>query len=254
VLTFEDQLLDKAVKDVEATEKLCSDQSTKVLSSLRKAFGMSSSSSSNSLAKGKKYAASDAGGLTPGELMEEKFTKAIVLADCKLYLAILTFIRQDVTAYLSSGLLQIRKSWKMYAKIQKQLYEIYKKMEPNAEQIYGSDPNSPSLIQLWSEENDEEEAKQQQQAANGGNANIGDEINNNNNASNQDALANNLLNELAITDEEMTGEGAMSLETVKRLLGAVSFGYGLFQICLSFTPPNILQLIKVFGKLKKTNF
>ena len=88
--------------------------------------------------------------------MEEKFTKAIILADCKLFLAILTFLKQDVTAYLGSGLLQIRKSWKMYAKIQKQLFDIYKRLEPNAEQIYGSDPSS-TLVQLWSEEDDKEE-------------------------------------------------------------------------------------------------
>lgn len=48
-----------------------------------------------------------------------------------------------------------------------------------------------------------------------------------------------------IVDEETTH--GLSLETTKRLLGAVSFGYGLFQICLSFMPASILKLIKVFG-------
>ncbi len=240
MLTFEDQLLEKAAKDIEATEKLCSEPSTKMFSSLRKAFGMSSSSSSNSIGASSKLKTSSSKkyvteGVTREELMEDKFTKAIILADCKLYLAILTFIRQDVTAYISSGLLQIRKSWKMYAKIQKQLYDIYKKMEPNAEQIYGSDPNS-NLIQLWTEENDEDEKDAAKQTSAEKNT---AEVNNNN----QD-----LMNELTISDEDVTGEGGMSLETVKRLLGAVSFGYGLFQICLSFTPPNILKLIKVFGK------
>lgn len=55
------------------------------------------------------------------------------------------------------------------------------------------------------------------------------------------------INDLIITDEETSQGGGLSLETVKRLLGAVSFGYGLFQICLSFMPANILKLIKVFG-------
>lgn len=86
----------------------------------------------------------EASGLSKQQLLEEKFTKAIILADCKLYSAILTFIRQDVSAYLSSGILQMRKSWKMYAKIQKQLYTIYKSLEPNAEQIYGN--NSRLLV------------------------------------------------------------------------------------------------------------
>lgn len=47
-MTFEDPLLDKAQKDIDATEKLCSNQ-TKMFSSFKKAFGISSSSSSNQL-------------------------------------------------------------------------------------------------------------------------------------------------------------------------------------------------------------
>ena len=45
-MTFEDQLLEQAQKELEATQKLCSD-STKMFSGIKKAFGMSSSSSSN---------------------------------------------------------------------------------------------------------------------------------------------------------------------------------------------------------------
>ena len=193
VLTFEDQLLEKATKDIESTEKLCS-ESTKMFSSLKKAFGMSSSSSSNSLNKSSKKYASE---MTREEILEDKFTKAIILADCKLYLAILTFIKQDVTAYISSGLLQIRKSWKMYAKIQKQLYDIYKKLEPNAEQIYGSDPNS-STIQLWIEENDEESGNNDNKSAKSKSKEI------NNNLNSEDSTAK-FLNELAITDEDVNG-------------------------------------------------
>jgi hypothetical protein len=91
-MTFEDALLDRAQKELEATEKLCSDPTKKF--SLKKAFGLSSSSSANKLS-------------TREKILEEKFTKAIILADCKLYLALLTFIRQEVSAYLTSGILQV---------------------------------------------------------------------------------------------------------------------------------------------------
>lgn len=43
------------------------------------------------------------------------------------------------------------------------------------------------------------------------------------------------------------GDDELSLYTIKRLLGAVSFGYGLFQIALSFVPPKIMKLIKFLG-------
>jgi hypothetical protein len=39
----------------------------------------------------------------------------------------------------------------------------------------------------------------------------------------------------------------LSLYTIKRLLGSVSFGFGLFQIALSFVPPKIMKLIKFLG-------
>ena len=48
VMTFEEPLLEKAQKDIDATEKLCSTQ-TKKFSTFKKAFGISSSSSSNQL-------------------------------------------------------------------------------------------------------------------------------------------------------------------------------------------------------------
>lgn len=213
-LTFEDQLLEQAQKELEATEKLCTDQ-TKMFSGLKKAFGMSKSSSANKLLE------KEVNGLVlpkSNQSLEDKFTKAIIIADCKLYLALLTFIRQDVSSYLSSGLLQIRRSWKTYARVQKQLYELYKKLEPNARDIYGS--NSDVTNGLWMETENEDE--------------------------NNNSELGGGMSELTIEDSELVGNG-ISLEAVRRLLGAVSFGFGVFQISLSFMPPSALRLIKVFG-------
>ncbi len=49
-MTFEEQLLEQAQKDLENTEKICTD-STKIVSSFKKAFGLSTSSSSGQLNK-----------------------------------------------------------------------------------------------------------------------------------------------------------------------------------------------------------
>ena len=48
-------------------------------------------------------------------------------------------------------------------------------------------------------------------------------------------------------DESNETNHELSLYTVKRLLGSVSFGYGLFQIALSFVPPRIMKVIKFLG-------
>ncbi len=161
--------------------------------------------------------------------LEEKFTKAIIVADCKLFLAILTFIRQETSSYIASGILQIRRSWKTYAKVQKQLYEIYKKLEPNAAQIYGSDLSDTNLIQILIDDNDD-------------NNNEADKATSSSSTNGPNV---NELNELTIEDDESLKN--MSIETVKRLLGGVSFGYGIFQICISFLPPNALKMLKIFG-------
>lgn len=34
---------------------------------------------------------------------------------------------------------------------------------------------------------------------------------------------------------------------INRLMGAVSFGYGLFQVAISLLPPNLLKIISFFG-------
>ena len=107
---------------------------------------------------------------------------------------------------------------------------MYKKIEPNAEAIYGSDPNA-STLQLFIDEKDDEDGENEKgQDKNG--------------IKRDSSIVQ--LNELTITDDDTKNN--MSPEAIKRLLGAVSFGYGVFQICLSFMPPNILKLIKVFGK------
>lgn len=209
IITFEDPLLEKSQKQLEATEKLCTDQ-TKMFKGLKKAFGMSSSSSSNNLDENINSLVSP----QREQTLEEKFTKAIIIADCKLYLALLTFIRQDVSSYLSSGLLQIRRSWKSYARIQKQLFELFKKLEPNAAEIYGSNAD----ITIWVDDSED----------------------------NDGAKSSQDMQELTIEDDEISNMG-ISVEAVKRLLGAVSFGYGVFQICLSFVPPSALKLIKILG-------
>ncbi|XP_026679550.1 tetratricopeptide repeat protein 39C-like [Diaphorina citri] len=36
-------------------------------------------------------------------------------------------------------------------------------------------------------------------------------------------------------------------DTIARLLGAISFGYGTFQLCMSLLPPSMLKLIHFLG-------
>ena len=77
--------------------------------------------------------------------------------------------------------------------------------------------------------------------------------NNNENEQLDDDGDEELLNTLnddsssTTTTSTSTTSTSMPLETIKRLLGAVSFGYGLFQIILSLIPPNLLKIVKLLG-------
>lgn len=199
IMSFEDHLLDQASKNLEITERLCSNNN-KMLSSMKKLFGISKSNSSNSSLH-QKF-------INECNSLEDRFLKQIIIADCKLFGAILSFIRQDY-----SGVLQLRSSWKIYSRIHTNLFELFKKLEPRAEELYGIDPSK--LETIFMEEND-------------------DVKNNNIDENSDDDLDSQVLDNI-------------KLESVIRLLGAVCFGYGIFQIAISFLPPNVLKLIKILG-------
>jgi len=130
----------------------------------------------------------------------------------------LTIIKQELSGLLSAGLL-LRKAWKLYEKLHSELFDLYRSKDSNAEKDYGSKPEDNIMIQfetpngIKTDDDDDD-----------------DELS----FKSFDSTSNNANDEL-------------SLYTIKRLLGAVSFGYGLFQIALSFVPPKIMKLIKFLG-------
>lgn len=43
------------------------------------------------------------------------------------------------------------------------------------------------------------------------------------------------------------GAVGVSLEALARLKGSVSFGYGLFHLCISMVPPHLLKIVNLLG-------
>ena len=142
----------------------------------------------------------------------EKLSKEIIIADSKFYIALLTILRQDIPAILTTGVFELRRAWKLYSSIQKKLFDLFKQLEPNAEQIYGSDPNKLPEVKM---ENDE-------------------------------PVDESIIQDISI-DTGATNEEGLNLETIKTLLASVSFGYGMVQLCFSFLPPSVLKLMKFIG-------
>ncbi len=145
--------------------------------------------------------------------------KQIIIADCKLFKAILTFISQDITGYLRSGILQLRSSWKLYSRINKQLFGLYQKFDQNTDQLFSFDRSTVDECVFDETIGSDEVAKE------------------------EDESIQNTLNELNINEQN----DEIDIESIKRLLGAVGFGYGMFQIFMSFMPPNYLKLFNILG-------
>jgi hypothetical protein len=157
-----------------------------------------------------------------------------MIADCKLYIALLTIVRQDIPAIIKTGMFELRRAWKIYTTIQKRLFELFKQIEPNAEQIYGTDPNKLSEIDMINNNNESVQLDGQFQA---------DAMNNA-----DDDLC--IIDQSTVVDVQDTKQMGTALK-IKQLLASVSFGYGIMQLCFSFLPPSIMKLLKFIGKYGK---
>lgn len=170
MMTFEEEKMQLACDDLRMTEKLCESEEAGVIETIKN--------------KIKKNA--DARKSVPS--MVDRLQRQIIIADCQVYLAVLSFVKQELSAYIKGGWI-LRKAWKIYNK-------CYLDINALQEMHQKRPPGEPSP-----------------DAANG---------------------------------NHLAAEG-VSEETLSRLRGAVSFGYGLFHLCISMVPPNLLKIINLLG-------
>uniref|UniRef100_A0AAY4AXL1 Tetratricopeptide repeat protein 39C n=1 Tax=Denticeps clupeoides TaxID=299321 RepID=A0AAY4AXL1_9TELE len=148
MMTFEEEKMQVAWDDLRATEKLCESDGTGVIETIK-----------NKIKKSVKFA------------LMERLQRQIILADCQVYLAVLSFIKQELSAYIKGGWI-LRKAWKIYNKCHSDISQLQENFEK---------------------------------------------------------------------------KNSNHVETLARLKGSVSFGYGLFHLCISMVPPHLLKIINLLG-------
>ncbi|KAM3841247.1 tetratricopeptide repeat protein 39C [Vipera latastei] len=171
MMTFEEEKMQLACDDLKATEKLCESEEAGVIETIK-----------NKIKKnvdGRKTASS----------MMDRLQRQIIVADCQVYLAVLSFVKQELSAYIKGGWI-LRKAWKIYNKCY-------------------TDINT--LQELY-----------------------------------QKKITQESLTSDATNDNHIAAEGVTE-DSLNRLKGAVSFGYGLFHLCISMVPPNLLKIINLLG-------
>ncbi|KAF6199280.1 hypothetical protein GE061_007306 [Apolygus lucorum] len=167
--------------------------------------------------------------VSPYELLEQQIT----LADTQVCHAVLYMMTEDSTAGLVKGAWALRKAWGLYHSAYKELATQYKK-------IYGFSANLPETPSMWR----------------------------------LSESANNTPNSTPATTPVSPGEPPhlqfaepsnsgirkrlyqffspvstpqICPEEVKRLMCAVSFGYGLFHLCVSLLPTSALRFVHILG-------
>uniref|UniRef100_A0AAQ4QR23 Tetratricopeptide repeat domain 39C n=1 Tax=Gasterosteus aculeatus aculeatus TaxID=481459 RepID=A0AAQ4QR23_GASAC len=173
MMTFEEEKMQTACDDLRTTEKLCESDSAGVIETIRNKIKKSMDSQRS------------------GVVVVDRLQRQIIVADCQVYLAVLSFVKQELSAYIKGGWI-LRKAWKMYNKCHSDISQL-------------------------------QEARQRRPSAH------------------QESLSTDNANHNAPV------ENCVTAEALDRLKGSVSFGYGLFHLCISMVPPHLLKIINLLG-------
>ncbi|XP_070774260.1 tetratricopeptide repeat protein 39C-like isoform X3 [Enoplosus armatus] len=171
MMTFEEEKMQMAFEDLKATEKLCESENTGVIETIKNKIKRSMDSQRSGVAA------------------VDRLQRQIIIADCQVYLAVLSFIKQELSAYIKGGWI-LRKAWKMYNKCYSDITHLQEGSRRRASEQQATPPSSLS------------------------------------------------------SSDPLDG---ISPEALDRLKGSVSFGYGLFHLCISMVPPHLLKIVNLLG-------
>ncbi|TRY94415.1 hypothetical protein DNTS_027949 [Danionella cerebrum] len=164
-----DELFRRYSDDLRTTEKLCESDNAGVIETIRNKIKKSMDSQRSSV-----------------EIVD-RLQRQIIVADCQVYLAVLSFVKQELSAYIKGGWI-LRKAWKMYNKCYSDISQLQEACRRRS-------------------------------------------------SSQQEALVSDQANHNTSVTEE----------ALDRLKGSVSFGYGLFHLCISMVPPHLLKIVNLLG-------
>ncbi|XP_010783611.1 tetratricopeptide repeat protein 39C [Notothenia coriiceps] len=187
MMTFEEEKMQMAFEDLKATERLCESENTGVIETIKNKLKRTMHSQRSGVAA------------------VDRLQRQIIIADCQVYLAVLSFIKQELSSYIKGGWI-LRKAWKMYNKCYSDITHLQEGSRRRASQQQAAGP--PSLSSS--------DASHHSRSSSPG------------------------------PSPSLRPDG-ISPEALDRLKGSVSFGYGLFHLCISMVPPHLLKIVNLLG-------
>ncbi|XP_068915153.1 tetratricopeptide repeat protein 39C-like isoform X3 [Tenebrio molitor] len=158
----------------------------------------------------------------------ETLETQIILADSQVCLAILTFLQQDISGYFKGGWV-LRKAWKVYQSAYHEILQLYKEI------VGASDKQPPEVIA------EPPDGTPESVDSPTGSVSRCEPPLNGQSVSKRSAPVTK--------PNSQTSRRASQIDkaTIERLMAAVSFGYGLFQLGISLLPPSLLKLTNFLG-------
>ena len=168
----------------------------------------------------------------------------MIVADSVLYQAILIFTNQDIPSYIKGGW-HLRKAWKIYDKVHHEICTLKEKLSAQKmEALAASIPEHGSSVDANYGFQDAVVSSEETLVSPGPAATACSTVSNSVPAPPAPAPNSRPVE----PNGNVTTDGTtLSEESLARLLGAVNFGYGTFQLCMSMVPPKILKLIEFLG-------
>ncbi|XP_076602102.1 tetratricopeptide repeat protein 39C-like isoform X2 [Chaetodon auriga] len=189
MMTFEEEKMQMAFEDLKATERLCESENTGVIEAIKNKIKRSMDSQRSGVAA------------------VDRLQRQIIIADCQVYLAVLSFIKQELSSYIKGGWI-LRKAWKMYNKCYSDITQLQEGCRRRASEQQAMPP--PSL------------------------------------SSSSSDMSHHSRSSSPGPSPSQRPDG-VSPEALDRLKGSVSFGYGLFHLCISMVPPHLLKIVNLLG-------
>ncbi|VEN47481.1 unnamed protein product [Callosobruchus maculatus] len=124
LMSYEEEKLTKAIQVLKDLEKRCATQSGWLKQVTQRVFSFSQQVDSKS-----------------EQSLAEQLETQIILADSQVCIAILTFLQQELSAYLKGGWV-LRKAWKVYQKVYKDILTLYNE---KIGELQLPDPSSQNL-------------------------------------------------------------------------------------------------------------
>ncbi|KAF4523049.1 hypothetical protein B566_EDAN012778 [Ephemera danica] len=221
LMTFEEEKLQESLEVLRDMEKKCAQDIGWLKSVRNKVFGADYSGT---------------------EEMTSRLEEQIILADTQVCVALLTFLQHDLSGYVRGGWV-LRKAWKVYQHAYGQVLQLYRKTFGQDVDVPGSQfpawkviVRDPSRTDLLSPNSPDWSVPSTSTTP----ASVSS-------PEPRNGFRNPLSIFAAFGFHSKPAEQTIPPSVVSRLMAAVSFGYGIFQLCVSLLPPSLLKLIQFLG-------